>query len=216
MARVDSVLVLVVRPFQRFPCFLCSCGLQSRWATGSHCGLCVGHALHDSRPFPCAREQRCAYAGQRRRNLHSVTQRRNRNWQCSGPGDEQRLQWGWQGRFGDGTGRFRPAPNSPITTGSNPTFLGIADLNGDGIEDLIVSDNDGTPGAAPAYCIAAGMLYHRSAADQYTCAGANGWADRRYQPGRWRDCKSADCRNFGPIDTGSFCLDDTILKTELS
>jgi hypothetical protein len=49
--------------------------------------------------------------------------------------------------LGDGTGGFRPAPNSPITTGSNPTFLGIADLNGDGIEDLIVSDNDGTPGA---------------------------------------------------------------------
>jgi uncharacterized protein (TIGR03437 family) len=46
--------------------------------------------------------------------------------------------------LGDGTGGFNPAPNSPVIAGKNPAFLGIADLNGDGTQDLIVSDNNGT------------------------------------------------------------------------
>jgi hypothetical protein len=41
--------------------------------------------------------------------------------------------------LGDGTGGFNPAPNSAVMTGKNPAFLGIADLNGDGVQDLIVA-----------------------------------------------------------------------------
>ena len=37
--------------------------------------------------------------------------------------------------LGNGSGGFAPAPASPITVGSNPYSVAVADFNGDGIAD---------------------------------------------------------------------------------
>jgi hypothetical protein len=42
--------------------------------------------------------------------------------------------------LGDGAGRFAPVPGSPFTTGTNPDFVAIGDFNGDGVQDLVVSN----------------------------------------------------------------------------
>ncbi|HET6256581.1 MAG TPA: VCBS repeat-containing protein [Puia sp.] len=47
--------------------------------------------------------------------------------------------------LGDGTGRFRPLQDSPFATGKSPSRLAIGDLNGDGINDIAVTNyNDRT------------------------------------------------------------------------
>jgi hypothetical protein len=43
--------------------------------------------------------------------------------------------------LGNGTGAFTPAPNSPIAVGVNPFGSSVADFNGDGRQDFIVSDS---------------------------------------------------------------------------
>ncbi len=42
--------------------------------------------------------------------------------------------------LGNGLGGFSPAPNSPFSVGSEPFSLAVADLNGDGISDLVASN----------------------------------------------------------------------------
>ena len=42
--------------------------------------------------------------------------------------------------LGNGAGTFAPVPGSPFATGTNPDFVAIADFNGDGIQDLAVSN----------------------------------------------------------------------------
>ena len=44
--------------------------------------------------------------------------------------------------LGNGAGAFRPANGSPYSTGQYPTAIGIADLNGDGILDVMVANRD--------------------------------------------------------------------------
>ncbi|WP_263351093.1 FG-GAP-like repeat-containing protein [Acidicapsa acidisoli] len=47
--------------------------------------------------------------------------------------------------LGAGNGTFAQAPNSPVTVGSDPAFVVMGDFNGDGIEDLAVTEvGDGT------------------------------------------------------------------------
>ncbi len=41
--------------------------------------------------------------------------------------------------LGNGDGTFRQPSGSPISTVANPQFIGVADLNGDGIADLVVT-----------------------------------------------------------------------------
>jgi hypothetical protein len=43
----------------------------------------------------------------------------------------------------DGSGRFRTAPGSPFKVGKSPSSLAVADLNGDGKQDLAVTTGDG-------------------------------------------------------------------------
>jgi serine/threonine protein kinase len=45
--------------------------------------------------------------------------------------------------LGDGTGRFRSAPGSPIFVGTNPTGVAVADFDGDGNQDLVAAVNGG-------------------------------------------------------------------------
>jgi uncharacterized protein (TIGR03437 family) len=40
--------------------------------------------------------------------------------------------------LGNGTGAFTPAPSGPLTTGSAPVFIAVADFNGDFIPDLAI------------------------------------------------------------------------------
>src|SRR6185436_18989703 len=44
--------------------------------------------------------------------------------------------------LGDGTGRFAPAPGSPITLGYSPGDIKLGDLNNDGILDLGVTNSE--------------------------------------------------------------------------
>ena len=46
--------------------------------------------------------------------------------------------------LGNGTGRFSPAPNSPIAVNRWPYALTLGDINGDGNPDIITSHNDST------------------------------------------------------------------------
>lgn len=46
--------------------------------------------------------------------------------------------------LGNGTGRFSPAPNSPIAVNRWPYSLTIGDINGDGNPDILTSHNDST------------------------------------------------------------------------
>lgn len=53
----------------------------------------------------------------------------------------------WRGKsisvfLGDGTGRFTPAPGSPLTGFESPTALDAGDVNGDGIVDLALGSDD--------------------------------------------------------------------------
>jgi hypothetical protein len=44
--------------------------------------------------------------------------------------------------FGDGTGKFPSAmPGSPFPLGGSPSGLAVGDLNGDGVPDIVVTDN---------------------------------------------------------------------------
>jgi hypothetical protein len=36
---------------------------------------------------------------------------------------------------------FRPAPGSPFPTGTGPTAIALADLNGDGKADIVTGNN---------------------------------------------------------------------------
>jgi Flp pilus assembly secretin CpaC len=42
--------------------------------------------------------------------------------------------------LGNGDGTFTSAPNSPLATGQAPTSVALADLNGDGVPDIVVTD----------------------------------------------------------------------------
>jgi len=42
--------------------------------------------------------------------------------------------------LGDGTGRFSPAPFSPVAAGSTPFFVAAGDFNGGGRADLAVAN----------------------------------------------------------------------------
>lgn len=46
--------------------------------------------------------------------------------------------------LGDGTGRFQPAPTSPVVVGSGPSWLVAADFNGDRNVDIAVAVASGT------------------------------------------------------------------------
>ncbi len=43
--------------------------------------------------------------------------------------------------LGDGTGGFSPAPGSPLTVGTQPQALALADLTGAGVPDLVVANS---------------------------------------------------------------------------
>jgi hypothetical protein len=45
--------------------------------------------------------------------------------------------------LGDGAGHFRSAPGSPVFVGRNPTDVVVADFDGDGKQDLVVTVNGG-------------------------------------------------------------------------
>jgi hypothetical protein len=45
--------------------------------------------------------------------------------------------------LGDGGGRFRPAPGSPFTIAAGPTAAAAADIDGDGVDDLLLSSWSG-------------------------------------------------------------------------
>jgi FG-GAP-like repeat len=42
--------------------------------------------------------------------------------------------------LGDGKGKFNTMPGSPFTTGKSPSRVAIGDLNGDGIQDIVVTN----------------------------------------------------------------------------
>jgi len=42
--------------------------------------------------------------------------------------------------LGNGDGTFTSAPNSPLATGQAPTSVALADFNGDGVPDIVVTD----------------------------------------------------------------------------
>ena len=44
--------------------------------------------------------------------------------------------------LGDGSGRFVPAPGSPVATGTSPLGVAIADFNGDGLVDLTTANRN--------------------------------------------------------------------------
>ena len=46
--------------------------------------------------------------------------------------------------LGDGKGQFSPAAGSPVACGRNPSDIAVADMNGDGIPDLVIA-NTQTP-----------------------------------------------------------------------
>jgi FG-GAP-like repeat len=43
--------------------------------------------------------------------------------------------------YGDGTGKFTPMKGSPVQSGKIPNRVAIGDINGDGVDDIVVSDN---------------------------------------------------------------------------
>ena len=44
--------------------------------------------------------------------------------------------------IGDGTGKFKTVKSSPYEAGKIPNRIAIGDVNGDGINDIVTSDND--------------------------------------------------------------------------
>ena len=46
--------------------------------------------------------------------------------------------------LGNGSGGFTPATGSPFTVGTSPASIAVADLNGDGIQDLAVANSGGS------------------------------------------------------------------------
>ena len=44
--------------------------------------------------------------------------------------------------IGDGTGRFQPAPGSPVTVADGPYYAALADIDGDGSLDLVTTHDD--------------------------------------------------------------------------
>ncbi len=44
--------------------------------------------------------------------------------------------------LGDGTGKFTKMKGSPFEAGKIPNRIAIGDVNGDGVNDIVISDND--------------------------------------------------------------------------
>jgi hypothetical protein len=44
--------------------------------------------------------------------------------------------------LGDGTGKFTTLKGSPFEAGKIPNRIAIGDVNGDGVNDIVTSDND--------------------------------------------------------------------------
>ena len=44
--------------------------------------------------------------------------------------------------LGDGTGKFTTMKGSPYEAGKIPNRIAIGDINGDGVNDIVTSDND--------------------------------------------------------------------------
>ena len=44
--------------------------------------------------------------------------------------------------IGDGTGKFTTMKGSPFEAGKIPSRIAVGDVNGDGVNDIVTSDND--------------------------------------------------------------------------